>query len=65
MVGSLIYLMSITRPDLCFMITKLSQFLNNPTRYDLGLAKDVLRYIKCTNLHNFAQIKMNYLLKCI
>ena len=52
MIGSLIYLMIITRPDLCFIVTKLSQFLNKPTKYHLSLAKDVFRYIKYTSEYN-------------
>ena len=47
-VGSLIYCMSITRPDLCYVVTKLSQHMVNPTKAHLGMAKQVLRYIKGT-----------------
>ena len=46
MVGSLIYIMSATRPDLCFVVLKLSQFMSNLTEAHLGLVKHVLRYIK-------------------
>ena len=47
-VGSLIYCMSATRPDLCYMVTKLSQHMSKPTKVHLGMAKHVLRYLKCT-----------------
>ena len=47
-VGSLIYAMIGTRPDLCFIVAKLSQYLSSPTEYHLKLAKQVLRYIKGT-----------------
>ena len=47
-VGSLIYAMSCTRPDLCYVVGKLSQKLSKPTNADLSLAKLVLRYIKGT-----------------
>ena len=50
-VGSLIYIMTATRPDLCFVVTKLSQFASKPTLTHLGLAKHVLRYIKGTLDH--------------
>ena len=47
-VGSLIYLMIATRPDICYAVTKLSQHMSKPTKAHLGLAKHVLRYIKGT-----------------
>ena len=47
-VGSLIYLMSCTRPDLCYSVSKLSQFMHKPTQAHLNVAKDVIRYLKCT-----------------
>lgn len=50
-VGSLMYIMTATRPDLCFAVTKLSQFMSKPTVAHLGLAKYVLRYIKGTFDH--------------
>ena len=45
-VGSLIYIMTATRPDLCYIVTKLSQHMSNPTKAHLGMAKHVLRYLK-------------------
>lgn len=53
-VGSLIYVMTGTRPDLSYVVTKLSQFMSKPTKAHLGLAKHVLKYIKGT---------LNYCLK--
>ena len=47
-VGSLIYVMVGTRPDICYAVTKLSQHMSKPTKAHLGLAKDVLRYLKST-----------------
>ena len=43
-VGSLIYIMVGTRPDLSYIVTKLSQFMSNPTVCHLNAAKHVLRY---------------------
>ena len=45
-VGSLIYLMTCTRPDICYIVSILSQFMSKPTMAHLNLAKFVLRYIK-------------------
>lgn len=47
-VGSLIYLMTCTRPDICYIVSKLSQFLSNPTYAHLNLSKHVLKYLKGT-----------------
>ena len=45
-VGSLVYAMVATRPDLSFVVTKLSQHLSNPTRGDILMLKHVFQYIK-------------------
>ena len=47
-VGSLMYLMTNTRPDLCFVVSYLSKFMVSPTFAHLQLAKRVLRYLKHT-----------------
>ena len=47
-VGSLIYVMIATRPDLSFVVTKLSQYMSCPTKYHLNAARRVLRYLKGT-----------------
>ena len=48
-VGSLIYLMTCTRPDLCYVVTYLSQHLSKPMKSHYGMAKQVLRYLKGSN----------------
>ena len=48
LVGSLIYLMTSTRPDLAFIVNKLAQKMSNPSENDWKTAKGVLRYIKGT-----------------
>ena len=48
-VGSLIYLMTCTRPDLCYVVTYLSQHLSKPMKSHYGMAKQVLRYLKGTH----------------
>ena len=50
-VGSLIYVMTGTRPDLCYVVTKLSQSMAKPTQENLNMAKHVLRYLKGTKEH--------------
>ena len=45
-IGSLVYAMTCTRPDLAWIITKLSQHLENPTEVDWMTTKHVLRYKK-------------------
>ena len=45
-VGSLIYIMTGTRPDICFAVTKLSQNMAKPTQANLNMAKNVLRYLQ-------------------
>jgi len=47
-VGSLMYLMTCTRPDLCYVVTYLSQYLSKPKKSNFGMAKHVLRYLKGT-----------------
>lgn len=48
-VGSLIYAMTCTRPDISWIVSKLSQTLANPKAENLVAAKHVLRYLKGTN----------------
>ncbi|KAF0703375.1 hypothetical protein AaE_015405 [Aphanomyces astaci] len=48
MVGSLVYLMSCTCPDLAHSIQRLSRYLHRPTTKHIEGAKRVLRYIKGT-----------------
>lgn len=47
-VGSLIYLTVCTRPDLSFVVSKLSQYFAEPTEQQWGTVKHVLRYLKAT-----------------
>ncbi|OMP05523.1 Integrase, catalytic core [Corchorus capsularis] len=47
LVGRLLYL-TVTRPDLCYSIQVLSQFLHSPRQEHLYAVMRVLRYIKCS-----------------
>jgi hypothetical protein len=46
-IGSLMYLTN-TRPDICFAVNTLSQYLVEPRRFHLVAAKHVMRYLKGT-----------------
>ena len=48
-VGSLIYLTVCTRPDLSFIVSKLSQYFNQPTVEHFCTVKHVLRYLRGTS----------------
>ena len=56
-VGSLIYAMTCTRPDICWVVTKLSQHLDNPDDADWVMIKHVLRYVKGTLNHKLLYTK--------
>ena len=47
MIGSLMYLTN-TRPDICFVVNTLSQYMVEPRRVHLIVAKHVMRYLKGT-----------------
>jgi hypothetical protein len=46
-IGSLMYLMN-TRPEICFVVNTLSQFLVEPIHVHLVATKHVMRYLKGT-----------------
>ena len=48
MVGSLVYLASCTRPDISYVVTKLSEKLENPTKAHFNACKFVLKYLRGT-----------------
>jgi hypothetical protein len=48
LVGSLMYIMIATRPDLAFTMSRLSKFFDSPTEEHATAAKRVLRYLKGT-----------------
>ena len=57
MVGSLIYAMTCTRPDLAFVVTKLSQHLSCPESADLAMLKHAFQYVKKTVSHKLNFVK--------
>lgn len=54
MVGSLIYAMTCARPDLAFVVTKLSQHLSCPDSSDWAMLKHVFQYVKKTHSSKMA-----------
>ena len=47
-VGALIYVMTATRPDLSFTVTRLAQHMSNAQQCHMTMAKHTLRYMKGT-----------------
>lgn len=47
-IGALIYLATMTRPDICFIVNYLARKMNDPTTADWAKVKRVLRYLKST-----------------
>ena len=56
-VGSLIYLMTCTRPDLSYAVGKLSQHLSEPHQQHWVAAKYILRYLRGTSHYNLCYKK--------
>lgn len=48
MIGSLIYLMIGTRPDIAWAVTRLSQYMQEPTSLHIEAAKHIFRYLRRT-----------------
>jgi hypothetical protein len=55
LIGSLLYVAWMTRPDISFTVSMLSRFMGNPGRVHWEAAKKVLRYLKGTK-----NIKLTY-----
>jgi hypothetical protein len=52
-IGSLMYLASATRPDISFVVSKLSRFMSNPGDTHWSALERVLRYLKGTMSYSF------------
>ncbi|CAL4097853.1 unnamed protein product, partial [Meganyctiphanes norvegica] len=61
LVGSLLYLMTGTRPDLSFIVTLLSRFMHKPTKTHMNLAQGVLRYLRNTMHYDLKYVRGNNL----
>jgi hypothetical protein len=51
MVGSLQYVATVTRPDICFAASSLARYMSCPTKHLLKCAERVLRYLSATKDH--------------
>ena len=58
-IGSLIYLMTSTRPDISFAVSLLSRFMQKPRELHWRFLKRLLRYIKTTNFYSLVFKKNN------
>ena len=56
-VGSLLYVMTCTRPDLSWAVSKLSQHLADPDHSDWVMLKHVLKYVKGTATYKLCYTK--------
>ena len=65
LLGSLIYLMTCTRPDLAFIVTLLSRFMQKPTKRHLKLARSVLQYLIGTKHYDLKYVRTADILKLI
>ena len=63
MIGSLIYLMHCTRPDLAFTVTLLSRFMQKPTKMHFKLGRTVLQYLIGTKHYDLKYVKSREPLK--
>ena len=57
LVGSLMYAMVETRPDIAYTVSIVSRFASNPTKNHFGAAKRILRYLKGTIHHGITYNK--------
>ena len=60
MLGSLRYLVSCTRPDLCYIIGYLSRFMQNPGKPHLDALLQVFQYLKSTTLLGLSYKRQNH-----
>ena len=58
-IGSLMYAMLETRPDIAYAVAKLSQFASNPNDIHLKALKHLFRYIKGTLHYGLHYSKSN------
>ena len=58
-IGSLIYLMTCTRPDISYSVGLLSRFMQEPKEWHWRFFKRLLRYIKTTRDYSLTYSKSN------
>ena len=65
LIGSLIYLMTATRPDLAFTVTLLSRFMQKPTKMQYTIGLGVLQYLKGTKHYDLKYSKSKESLRIV
>ena len=64
MIGSLMYLKN-TRPDICFVVNTLSQYLTDPRSVHLTAAKHILRLSRqCHQQEEYFGMLLQYGIRC-
>ena len=63
LIGSLIYLMTGTRPDISFIVTLLSRYMNKPLNIHMTIARGVLGYLANTLHYDLKYVKTSGTLK--
>ncbi|KAA0026033.1 ty1-copia retrotransposon protein [Cucumis melo var. makuwa] len=64
-IGSVMYLMNYTRPDIAYAVSRLSRYTHNPNRYHWDALRRLLRYLKgtidyCLHFNKFPTILEGY-----
>jgi hypothetical protein len=58
-VGSLMYLMTCTRPDISLAIGKVSRYMSNPSKVNWEAVKWILRSLKGTKIRLFIKSELS------
>lgn len=64
-VGSLIFLSTVSRPDICFAVNQVSRFINNPNEKHWQAVKRILRYLKGTIDYSISYEKSSSIFKLV
>ncbi|KAL4037745.1 hypothetical protein IC575_001345 [Cucumis melo] len=64
-IGSVMYLMNYTRPDIAYVVSRLSRYTHNPNRYHWDALRHLLRYLKgtidyCLHFNKFPAVLEGY-----
>ncbi|KAL0551779.1 hypothetical protein IC582_010868 [Cucumis melo] len=57
-IGSLMYLINYTRPDIAYAVSRLSRYTHNPDRYHWDALRHLLRYLKINYCLYFKKISI-------
>lgn len=65
MLGSLIYIMTCTRTDICYIVSRLSEYMSDPKEKHMTAVKHVYRYLQGTKGHELCYNKCGTKLQLI